>query len=366
MPRGYDMKIDTCYSRLAGQFLTTSRPARAVEVVRALGAVQAQDYAGAKWGVGQRTENATDAQIDSEIDTGQILRTHILRPTWHFVAASDIRWMLALSGPRLTALLGPPQRRLDLDRRVFRRTHAVIEKAMAGGRSLTRSEIRTHLERARIPTGTSLRLSHIVMQAELDGIVCSGPRRGKQFTYALLDERSPSGSALTRDEALRELGRRYFATRGPATAHDFAWWSGLTVTDAKRSIELNATEVQRVTLGDRYYWMSREADRPPRATATAHLLPNYDEYFIGFRDRSAIAARLGDASPLMAVSGLVPHIIVVDGQLVGKWTRAAGKDGVVVSLQSFTRLGKRESARVVDQARRFGRFLGLPVRACFT
>ena len=345
---------------MTGQYLTTPGPVRASEVVHALGAVQAQDYAGAKWGVGQRTHGATDAELEAEIDSGQILRTHVLRPTWHFVAASDIRWMLELTAPRVMAMMAPANKRLGLDRSVHRRANAVFTKALAGGRSLTRSELKTHLERARMPTGTTQWLAHLVMQAELEGVICSGPRRGKQFTYALLEERVPPMPAPTRDEALRELSRRYFMTRGPATPRDFAWWSGLTVADAKRSIELNADGLERVTLGDAHYWMRRDGSRAPRGT-TAHLLPNFDEYFIGYRDRSAIAERLGDDSAVMTVNGLAPNVIIVDGQIAGVWKRTIEKDGVAISLQPLMRLTKTELSRVVTAARRFGRFLGSAV-----
>src|SRR4051812_19827394 len=207
---GIRMKLDICRWRLAGQLLTTAGPKRGADVVHALGAVQAQDYVGAKWGVGQRARSATDASIERELESGNILRTHILRPTWHFVAATDIRWMLALTGPRVSAAMAPVNRRLELDQRLFQRASAVFTKVLVGGRSLTRAELAERIERAGIGAVKGQRLGHLMMQAELDGVLCSGPRRGKQFTYALLDERAPATAEIPREEALCELARRYF------------------------------------------------------------------------------------------------------------------------------------------------------------
>src|SRR5262249_10471374 len=155
-----------------------------------------------------------DATVEREIDDGRILRTHVLRPTWHFVTPADIRWMLALTAPRVTAAMAHYNRYHELDRSVFRRSSAALTKALAGGKCLTRTELRTHLARAGIKTTSSQHLG-LMMQGELCGVVCSGPRRGEQFTYALLDERAPVTPSITRDEALLELTRRYFTTRSP-------------------------------------------------------------------------------------------------------------------------------------------------------
>ena len=351
------MHDEICRRRLAGQFLTTAGPVSGADVVRVLGAVQAQDYAGAKWAVAQRTTGRTDAEIEHELETGQILRTHVLRPTWHFVTPSDIRWMLELTGPRVAAMMAPVNRRLELDQSLYRRAFRVFTRALRGGNSLTRSELAGALTRAGIAGASGQRLGHLMMQAELDAVVCSGPRRGKQFTYALLEERAPTVPALARDEALAELTRRYFATRGPATPRDFAWWSGLTVTDARRGIALLDSALERLSIGETDYWLATDAPRLPRKALTAQLLPNYDEYFIGFRDRSAIGQRVRATSTVTGGSALIPHVIVVNGELVGVWRRAFEKDRVVVTLDAHTALTRREADRVAGEARRFGRFL---------
>lgn len=221
-------QCDILTRRLFAQRIAGDPFERPEDMVRWLVGVQSQDYAGASWSVGQRVGGATDDAVAAAFDDGRILRTHVLRPTWHFVAPEDLRWMLALTGPRIAGAMASYNRKMELTRAVFARANRAIERALRDGRHLTRAELKTHLERARIGTSGLNRLAHIVMQAEIDGVVCSGPRVGNQFTYALLEERVPACRAWDRDEALGELAKRYFRSRSPATVHDFAWWSGLT------------------------------------------------------------------------------------------------------------------------------------------
>src|SRR5882762_7085195 len=257
-----------------------------------LGAVQAQDYAGSKWGLAQRTRGLTNAEVEKEIDDGMIVRTHILRPTWHFVAAADLGWMLALSAPRVHTANAYWYRWLEVDEAVARRSRTALTKALRDGKQLTRAELGFVLERAKIQITDSRRLAAIMMRAELDGVVCSGARRGKQFTYALLEERVARPAALERDTALFELARRYFTTRGPATVDDFAWWSGLTKADSKRGVEAAAAHLEHESIDGRSYWFPAAERRVRISGLLVHLLPNFDEYFIGLKDRSALAERL--------------------------------------------------------------------------
>jgi winged helix DNA-binding protein len=351
--------------RLAIQRLTTSGFATAAEVVRTLGAVQAQDYAGAKWALAMRAQGLRDADVEREIAGGRILRTHVLRPTWHFVSPADIRWMLSLTAPRVSAAMAYYNRTLELTPAVFRRSRTAIAKALAGGKHLTRSELGAVLGRARIGATSGQRLGHLMMQAELDAVVCSGARRGKQFTYALLDECVPATPPMERDAALLELTRRYFATRGPATAHDFAWWSGLTISDAKRGIEMAGAELEKTSLGEQPAWLSVSRSTVQPSKGAAHLLPNYDEYFIGYKDRGAIAERVGSSNVDGRAGGFLAHFAFVDGQLVGSWGRAIEKDRVIVEVVPRTALGAAEQGRIEAQARRFGEFLGLEAETRF-
>jgi len=213
--------------RLQNHHLSHPQLKRPDAIVAWLGAVQAQEYAGAKWALVQRMPGATDAAIEQAFTDGAILRTHLLRPTWHFVTPADIRWMLALTAPRVHALNAYYYRKCELDKTIFARSHDALVNALQGGKQLMREEVRTVLEQAGIATKGDLRFAYLMMHAELDGIVCSGARRGKQFTYALVEERVPPTRKVDRDEALAELVKRYFTSHGPATVQDFTWWSGL-------------------------------------------------------------------------------------------------------------------------------------------
>ena len=358
------MTMDIARHRLDRQFLTSPTLATAADVVRAQGAVQSQDFAGAKWALALRMRDATDVDIEQAFADGTIIRTHVLRPTWHFVAPEDLRWMLALTGPRVSAAMGSYNRKLELDAKVFRRSHAVIERALRGGRQLTRAELARELGAARIGFVAGQRLAHLVMQAELDAVICSGARRGKQFTYALVDERVAPTRSRTRDEALVELTRRYFATRSPASAKDFAWWSGLTVADANRGIQMSGTLSQETIDGQVYWYDSASPALPRRGvrkSTGALLLPNYDEYFIGYRDRRAIGQRLKSVQVVTGGDALVQHVVVVEGQLVGRWKRSLTRGGIALTVSLQTRLTAQETAAVDAAIQRYGAFAGVAV-----
>lgn len=185
-----------------------------------MGAVQSQDFAAAKWAIGLRLPESKDTEIERVFNDGEILRTHVLRPTWHFVAPEDIRWMLALTAPRVNQCISYYYRKLELDAAVFKKSNEIIIKALEGGSQLTRAKLMLKLEQAGILTN-DLRSNHLMIRAELDAVVCSGARKGKQFTYALLEERVPPAKTLSRDEALAELSARYFTSHGAATLQDF-------------------------------------------------------------------------------------------------------------------------------------------------
>jgi hypothetical protein len=321
-------------------------------------AVQAQDYAGAKWAVGSRMRAATDADVERAFNAGAILRTHVLRPTWHFVLPADIRWLLALTAPRVKAGLASRHRQLGLDPKTLKRSNAAVERALRDGAQLTRDELREVLTRAGIEAD-GVRMAHIMGRAELDGIVCSGARRGKQFTYALLDAQAPVGPALKRDEALAALARRYFESRGPATVYDFAKWAGLTLADARTGLDEVKLELSHDAFEGQTYWFPTSS-RPGRSSATAHLLSIYDEYISGYKDRSAIVAP-GHARKLWPMGNAVTHVIVLDGQIVGTWRRRLEAKTVTVEPRFFERPTNAAKRAVTAAARRYGEFLGLPV-----
>ena len=354
--------LDICGQRLANQHLTRQTLEKASDVVRLLGAVQAQDYSAAKWAIAQRTRGATDTNVEKEFNDGEILRTHVLRPTWHFVAPEDIRWMLALTAPRVKATLAFYDRKLELDTTVLRRSRTALTKALRGGKHLTRTELARALTNAGIRADGTQRLAHLMMHAELEGHICSGARRGKQFTYALLEERVPRAKELEHDAALSALAKRYFVTRGPATADDFAWWSGLTRAEAKRGAESAEAGLDHAIVDGRKYWFLRSTRAPRPRSPFAHLLPNYDEYFIGLRDRGAMQTKLKATGFTGRLDGLSGHIITIDGQAVGRWIRTFKGKSAVVVLKPLTRLSEVEQRAIARQVARFEKFLELPAR----
>jgi len=350
--------IDVCRLRLTNQHLAKPRVESASEVVRQLGAVQAQEYSGAKWGIAQRTKGVTDAEVEQEISDGNILRTHVLRPTWHFVVPEDIRWMLALTAPRIRALAAHYDRKLGIDADVLRRSRTVLTKALRDGKYLTRRELADALTRAGVRADGTQRLAHLMIHAELDCIVCSGPRRGKQFTYALMDERVPPAKNLERDSALHTLATRYFATRGPATADDCAWWSGLTKTDAKAAANSLGSNFDSEVIAGRSYWFPHSTRIPVSRAPIARLLPTYDEYLVSYADRAAAHAKVNPSKVGETFDFLGSNVITLDGQIVGRWKREIIKKTSEVALQPLTPLTDRDRAAIAREIAKFNRFVG--------
>ncbi|MGI8687009.1 MAG: winged helix DNA-binding domain-containing protein [Thermomicrobiales bacterium] len=350
---------DIAHQRLHTQRIAGAKFETPDEVVRWLGAVQAQDYAGAKWAAGQRMHDATGDALDRAFADGTILRTHIMRPTWHFVVPADIRWLLALTAPRVKAATAYYDQQRALDDDTFGRSNAALANALQGGAHLTRTELASALQQAGIATD-DLRLGSLMMRAELDGVVCSGERRGKQFTYALLDERAPNATTLARDEALAELTRRYMTSHGPATMQDFVWWSGLTMADAKAGLAMVEPELVHEVVDGRTYWFAVSAPIVRDPSPTVYLLSNYDEYIVGYTDRRAAL----DAPPADRLDArdnvLFNHTIVLDGQVVGTWKRTVTKGAVIVEATPFAPLGAAEAVALEIAAARYGRFIRLP------
>jgi len=354
---------DIAQARLANQRLTETTFTTAAEVVAWLVAVQAQEYTGAKAALGLRARGLDDAAVEQTFNAGEILRTHVLRPTWHFVTPADIRWLLALTAPRVHQANGSMYRRLGLDDATLRRCAEVITGALQGGRALTRDQLRDALERAGIatpggPDRAGQRLAYIVMWAELEGLIASGPRLGKQFSYMLLDERAPAGGPFDRDAALAELARRYVASHGPATAADLANWSGLTLTDARRGIAAAEPALLHEEVDGQTLWFA-DAPWPPRSPSpTAYLLSIYDETIIGYKDRSAIVSA-EDGARLAAMGNALQNAIVLDGRIVGTWRRTLGKDMLGVELSPFRGLSDGERRAVAKASERLAAFFGL-------
>ena len=342
--------------RLAAQHVATPALDDPARVVERLGAVQAQDYLAGLWGVGLRTRGATEAAVEDAVSRGAIVRTWPMRRTLHFVAGADVRWMLALLAPRQLRAGASRYRYFELDEAVFARSARVAVKALEGGHAVERRTLFDIWQAAGIRTGDSRGL-HIVSHLAQTGLICFGPRRGRQPTFVLLEEWVRGPASLPREVALATLARRYFTSHGPATLHDFAWWSGLTIRDAREGIEQATPYLAREVVGDRTYWFGREAVAR-RSPARAHLLPAWDEFTVAYRDRGDILDP-AHARKVNAGGGVLKPVVVVGDRVVGTWTRALARESVVVNALLFRRLAAAESNAVAAAAARYGRFLGL-------
>ena len=338
--------------RLGGNPLKTP-----TEAVAWLGAVQAQDFGAAKWAVAQRLRNATALDLDATFNDGRILRTHVMRPTWHFLAPADIRWLLKLTAPRVRRLLAYYDRQLGVDAARRRKSRTVIERALNDA-ALTRAEIGAAHRRARIDAGGQT-LGHLLMHAELDGLICSGPLKGKQFTYALLEQRVPPADELGDDAALAELARRYFTSHGPATVPDFVWWSGLTTAQARRALDMAQRDLEPVGVEEKTYWLGPVAAGSRPKGPVAHLLPNFDELTVAYKDRGATVG--ADVMAVARTGGFLAlsNVVVIDGQAVGPWKRVVKKNAVTITATSVRRLARAERDAVEAAADAYGSYLGL-------
>jgi hypothetical protein len=343
-------------ARLHSQRIAGAAGAMPRDVVRALGALQAQDYAGSLWAIGMRMRKATDDLVEKEIAEKAIIRTWALRGTLHFLAAEDMRWILTLAAPSVIAGNARRYRQLELDEKTLTAAETILVRSLGGGRQLVRRELAAALERAGISTAGQ-RMVYMLQKASLDRLICFGTRRGREFTHRLLDEETRAGGDLDRDEALAELARRYFMSHGPATLKDFIWWSGLPAADARQGLESVREKLAQEDIEGETYWLPPKRRLPPPSLSAAWLLPCFDEYIVGYKDRGAIldarhAARSGN--------GLLHPTIAVGGRIAGTWTRTIKRGGVLVSASLFSPLSGAEARGVSAAAARYGEFLRMP------
>ena len=345
--------------RLRTQRLTGAGFARPEDVVGWLGAVQAQDYAPAKWAVGMRLRRPRDELVEAAFDAGRILRTHVLRPTWHFVLPEDIRWLLTATAPRVKARDARRYAQLGLDGSTLRRSAKALAAALRGGNQLTRAEAAAVLTAAGIGVDGQ-RLPYLLMHAELDALICSGPRRGKQHTYVLLEERAPDARDLPRDEALAELARRYFTSHGPAPAKDFATWASLTLAEVRAAVEAAGPALRSEELGGLVFWSGAGAAQqaPALRSPVVRLVQGYDEYIMGYTETKRVIAPPGRAWSA-ADRPVANLVILLDGRVAGFWRRSIRRDEVVVEVALLEPLDDAQTAALEAEATRYGEFLGL-------
>ena len=357
--------------RLRNQRLAPGRPAdgakfgTAAEVVGWLGAVQSQEYELARWSLGQRSAGVSESDVEAAITSGEIVRTHILRPTWHYVLPADIRSIMRLTAPRVDVQSGQWHQRFGLEEPDFDRGLEVLREALSGGRAMTRREIEVPLKDAGFDTRDQ-RLAFLFIRAERDLLVVSGGWRSGRPLYVLADERLPPDTGFDRDRALADLTRRYFTSHGPATIGDYTWWSSLTASDARRGLELAreaGTVFEMLTVAGADYWLAADSPLAHLAQSSApspevRLLQGFDEYLVGYRPTRPMVNLAGLAP--RQVLGVPPylHLVIADGQVAGYWRRVRRDDGFVVETRLLRELDRAERSALESETERYASFTG--------
>lgn len=350
----YHMNLqEIVHLRLVSQQIAGTKFTSVKELVAWMGAMQAQDTLMVKWAVGVRLPNATEKDVEAALDRGEILRTHVLRPTWHIVSADDLRWMLSLTAPRIQAGMKSRHSELGLDAGTLSKSRKVIEKTLRSENHAPRETLIRALEQAGIATDEN-RASHLFAAAELEGLICSGKTQQGKQTFALLEEWVPPSPPIERDEALARLAKRYFTSHGPATLEDFTWWSGLAVSDARRALDMAKAELRSEAVGEKTYWFAAAKVQPKE---TAFLLPAFDEFLISYKDRSATIT-LEHQKRAFTSNGVFHPVIVVNGRAVGVWKRTLKRDQAQIQAEYFVPITPAAQRQIEAEAVRYGVFLG--------
>ncbi len=347
--------VDIASARLINQKIGQTANWKAEDIVQWMGAIQSQDYAMSLWAIGIRLGNSTSKQIQNVIDKGIIIRTHVLRPTWHLIPSADIYWMLDLTAPRIKAQIKTRQRSLGLTAEILNKTYSIIEKELSGNRHLTREELILHFNNANIATNEN-RASQIFVSAELDGLICSGPLIKNKQSFTLLEERVPNKIRLSKEESLKKLAEIYFKSHGPATIKDFAWWSGLSLTEARNGQNAIQALLTKSVVDNKEYWCSNPSSISANIDPSVHLLPAFDEYLISYTDRSATIPTHYQKMTFTS-NGIFKPIIVINGQVVGIWKRTIKKDKIILETQFIKALTKKNKLLIDKAVLDFGHFL---------
>jgi hypothetical protein len=352
------MTLDIQALRLLNQRISQPSFKEPGDVVAWLGVMQAQDYTGAKWSVGLRMESATEAGIEQAIEDKCILRTWVLRGTLHFVTPADIHWMVALVAPQLVKGRARRYQELELDEPTMTRSNDLLINALRDGERQSRKALFALLEENGIST-KGQRGVHMLQRASMDGLICQGTAPKNDPIFMCLDEVVPNPKTLPREEALAELARRYFTSHGPTTLQDFVAWSGLLISEARAGLEAIKSELSEEKLGEQTYWWS--ADTQPKSTKGSYLLPGFDEYMLGYRDRNAFLDPQYATKVVPGGNGVFYPTLVLEGQIVGTWKRTVKKGEVTITPSPFTELSAAELDTFAPAAEHYSRFLEMPI-----
>ncbi len=347
--------IDIAKLRLQNQQIAFPGFTNVKEIVNRMGAMQAQDFAMAKWAIGVRMPVSTERIIEEAFNNGDILRTHLLRPTWHIVSADDIYWILNLTAHRIKNSLKPRNNRLGLSTKVLSKSNLIIEKALLENGQLTREEQVERLNAAKISTDEN-RASHIFLNAELEGIICSGAIKKGKPTYALLENRVPIKKYFSRDESLTMLAKKYFSSRSPATIRDFTWWSGLSTKDVRIAVENIKQDFTTVSLRNQNYLVDNNCRINVNGKGSVFPLAAFDEFIISYSDRNDVLPSENVGKAIMK-NGMFKATIVVDGQVAGIWHRTIKKENVIIEAGYFQKINKTNLMKIEKAFIPYGKFL---------
>lgn len=331
---------DLLHIRLLNQLLSIHNLKEPQEIVSYMGAMQSQSLDLAKWAIGVRLENKTVKDIDEALNTGKVIRTHILRPTWHFVSAADIHWMYDLSNPRLKPIYQYYTKILKIDEKLIYKFIPLLVKMLEGNKHLTKEEIADVFASQDIIFDNIKVLNQVINFAEMEGLVVNGEVRGKKQTFALLEELAPRKETISKEEALERLARRFFTSHSPATIQDFAWWSGLSLTECKQGLEAIKHDSVCEKINGRDFWMKNDIKIPPTDEDSALLLPPFDEFVVSYKDRSELIEDL-HYSKVMTKNGLFSPTVMLNGEIVGSWKKTIKKRIAKVELSFFEKTPKK-------------------------
>lgn len=341
-------------SRLYNQQLSASSFQTPAELVSWMGAIQAQDYAMAKWAIGLRIKDATDDLVEQAITDGTIIRTHILRTTWHLVTPADVRWMLQLTAPGIYKQMAYYDRQLGIEQKELLKSAKLFEKTLAWKMQLTRPELEEIFKKAKFNC-EGMRFGHLLMHAELQGLICSGARKGKQITYTLLEERVPVSKKYSKEESLIMLTEKYFQSHGPATLKDYVWWSGLTNAEAKEGIALLEGKIKSIKIKEDVLWYI-DIPEELKNDKTIYLLPNFDEYTVSYNNREAL---ISEGNKNRVGNPLFSNTIIINGQVCGIWKRTIKPKAVIITPDIFEELTTAKKKQLEQAEQRFKKFLAI-------
>lgn len=298
--------------------------------------------------------------MEQAIADRKLLLTWTLRGTLHFVPPENAKWMLQLCAPRILRQAASRLAQLELDDKLLERCRKIIYTSLKGGRQLTRPGLLKLLEEQGIST-SGQRGYHILWHSAYNGLICFGPRSGKQQTFVLLDEWVKDSRELSFTESLAELAGRYFTSHGPATVQDFAWWAGLTLTDARAGLEAVRAGLQPEVIDGSGYWMPGPAELTTTGPSGVHLLAGFDEYILGYKDRSAVLEPENAKLIVPGNNGIFLPPVLVGGQVAGTWKRTVKTRGIELFISPFAPFDTAATEGVEQEAERYAAFLNLPL-----